>query len=288
MFSSIPGGALVFLGAVFWSLNAPIVKFLTLDSLLITGLRSAIAAVALLPFLRPKKLNWNGWMLLYVCSYAALCLSVIVALGLTSAPIAIGMQYTAAVWLFLTNWARTRRFDRRRFFPVCVIMVGVVFFMSSGTDSASSAGNLLAMTEGIFFAAMTVSAKKAAGEDPLGLTAVANIFTGVLVLALFPASTMQIPGMTGRDWALMLLLGVVQVGCGYGFYNLGVQRVSAQRASILALWEMILGPLWVALFLKEYPSLRVLTGFVIILAGMCLDARAPAASAPEAERPLAR
>ena len=49
--------------------------------------------------------------------------------------------------------------------------------------------------------------------------------------------------------------------------------ISAQKASVIALWEMILGPVWVALFLKEYPSPIVLAGFVIILAGMLLDTK---------------
>ena len=76
MFSSVSGKTLVFLGALFWSLNAPIVKFLNLDSLLIVSVRSIIASIALAAFIRPKQLNWNGWMLLYVCSYAALCLAI--------------------------------------------------------------------------------------------------------------------------------------------------------------------------------------------------------------------
>ena len=61
-----PGSALVFLGALFWSLNAPIVKFLHLDSFLICGLRSVIAFAVLAPFIRPKQLKWNIWMLVYV------------------------------------------------------------------------------------------------------------------------------------------------------------------------------------------------------------------------------
>ena len=71
----------------------------------------------------------------------------------------------------------------------------------------------------------------------------------------------------------MLILGVVQVGMGYAFYNMGVSKVSPQKASVIALWEMILGPVWVALFLKEYPSLLVCIGFVIIIAGIFLDAK---------------
>lgn len=99
------GGIMVFLGALFWSLNSPLVKFLTLNALLICGLRSVIAAVALLPTIRPKQLRWNRWMLMYVCSYAGLCVSVILALSLTSAPVAVGMQYTATIWLFLLGLA---------------------------------------------------------------------------------------------------------------------------------------------------------------------------------------
>ena len=38
----------------------------------------------------------------------------------------------------------------------------------------------------------------------------------------------------------MLVLGVVQNGAGYTFYNYGIQKVSAQKASVIALWEMIL------------------------------------------------
>lgn len=276
----VSGGVLVFLGALFWSLNAPLVKFLTLDSLLICGLRSLIAAAALAVFIRPRRLNWNRWMLLYVCSYAALCLSIILALSMTSSPVAIGMQYTATIWLFLADLLRTRRFELRRFIPVCVIFLGVVCFMCSGSGASGSAGNLIALCEGVFFACMTVSAKKAAGTNPIGMTAVANIFTGVLMCLLFPASMAQVTAMTGRDWLVMLVLGVVQVGGGYGFYNLGVQKVPAQKASIIALWEMILGPVWVAVFLKEYSSIPVLVGFVIILMGMFLDAKL---SAPREE-----
>lgn len=269
----LSGGVLVFLGALFWSLNSPLVKFLTLDPIMMCGLRSLIAAVALCGFIRPRRLNWNIWMLVYVCSYAALCLSIIVALKMTSAPVAIGMQYTAIIWLFLVNMIRARKFDVRAFIPVAVVFAGVVFFMLSGTDAASSTGNMIALMEGVFFALMTVSSKKAAGTNVIGMTAVANIFTGVLMCIIFPANMATVADMTSLDWIIMLILGVVQVGGGYCFYNMGVQKVSAQKASVISLWEMILGPIWVAIFLKEYPTVPVLIGFVIILIGMFLDAR---------------
>lgn len=267
------GSILVFLGAVFWSLNAPLVKFLTADPLLICGLRSLIAGIALLPFLRPKRLKWTPWMFLYLASYCALCISIIVALSKTSAAIAIGMQYTAAIWLFAAACFSSKRFNKKAFVPVILISVGVIFFMSSEKTPAGMTGNLIALSEGVFFACMSVGAKKSAGDNPLGLTALANLFTGILVFAAFPSTKELISTLTPQSWGILLILGIIQIGAGYGFYNTGIQKISARKASILALWEMILGPVWVAVFLKEYPSPVVLAGFSVILLGMLLDAK---------------
>lgn len=277
------GTLLVFLGAVFWSLNAPLVKFLTADSLLICGLRSIIAGITLMPFIRWKRLNWTPWMAVYISSYCALCISIIIALSKTSAAIAVGMQYTATIWLFLANFVLTKKFNKKAFWPVCVIFAGVVFFMCSGTDNSSSSGNTIALLEGIFFACMSVGAKKSAGTNPIGLTAIANLFTGIFIFVAFPSTAGYIGTLASTDWVVLLILGIIQIGAGYAFYNLGIQMISAQKASVIALWEMILGPVWVALFLKEYPSPIVLAGFVIILAGMLLDTKI---NVPDAKEPV--
>lgn len=269
----LSGSILVFLGAVFWSLNSPLVKYLTADPLLICGLRSLIAGLALAPFIRIRRLNWTPWMVLYIGSYCALCITIILALSKTSATIAIGMQYTATVWLFLVNLLLTKRLRKNALIPVLLISAGVVFFMCSGGSAANSSGNLIALSEGVFFACMSVGAKESAGKNPLGLTAIANLFTGIFVFLAFPSTGGKIAALSGQDWLVLLILGVIQIGAGYGFYNLGIQKISAQKASIIALWEMILGPVWVAIFLKEYPNALVLTGFVIILIGMVADAK---------------
>ena len=261
---------IVFIGAALWSLNSPLVKFLSLDSVFICALRAAIAAVTLLPFLRPKKLKFSPWMLLYMVSYAALCLSVIFSLKLTSAPIAIGMQYTSVVWIFIIDLIISRKFNKRHFFPILIITAGMILFMCSGTDDATNLGNLVALAEGILFMLMTVSVKKAAGDNPVGLVAIANVFTAIAVFLIFPSSLSGFGTMTGLDWILMIILGSVQVGGGYAFYTMGTKMTSPQKASIIALWEMILGPVWVAIFLKEYPSPMVIAGFVVILVGIVL------------------
>jgi len=270
----ISGGMLVFLGALFWSLNSPLIKFLQVDALLTCGFRSVIAGIVLLPFIRPKKIKWGPWLLVYLASYCGLCVSIVFSLRLTSAAIAVGMQYASVVWLFLVSTILTRHLDRKRLLPVVLISAGVIVFMVSGLDGSSMTGNIIAFSESITFAFMTVGAKKSGSENPLGLTALANLFTGFFVFTFLPPDLADTLSFTSQEWVIMLILGVVQVGLGYAFYNLGVSRVSPQKASVIALWEMILGPIWVAIFLHEYPSLLVCAGFVIIIAGIILDAKA--------------
>ena len=74
-------------------------------------------------------------------------------------------------------------------------------------------------------------------------------------------------------WLMMLVQGVIQVGGGYAFYNLGLQRVTPQKATIIALWEVVMGPLWVVIFLHEYPVLLEVVGLVVIMAGIFLDTK---------------
>ncbi|MBQ4576104.1 MAG: DMT family transporter [Firmicutes bacterium] len=269
----ISGGMLVFLGALFWSLNAPLVKFINVDALLTAGCRATIAGVVLLPFLRPKKLNWGPWMLVYLAAYCGLSVGIVLALRATSSAIAIGMQYASIVWLFLVNTYLTKKLDKKRLVPVIMISVGVILFMMTGLEGSTMVGNLIALTESISFAFMTVGVKKAGKDNVLGLTCLANLFTAFFVFAFLPPKVTDVLAFSGQDWLIIFLLGVVNVAFGYAFYNTGVARTTPQKAAVIALWEMILAPTWTAIFLHEYPSLMVIVGFVIIIAGIFVDAK---------------
>lgn len=266
------GSVLVFLGALFWSLNSPLVKCLEMDSLLIIALRSLIAGIFLLPLFRPKRLQWSSWTAVYLVSYLCLTLGVVISLSKTAAPIAVGMQYSSIIWFFLLNLWMTRKIQCHTLIPVLVVFSGVVLFMcSGGSQGSDTAGNLIALTEGISFAFLTVSSRKSAGENPVGLVAIANLFTALAVFPMIRQAGEKISAMTCSEWIVIVVLGVVQIGMGYTLYNMGVLQVSARRASIIALWEVILGTLWVMVFLHEYPNQMVLAGFAVILIGMVLD-----------------
>ena len=269
---NISGGILIFLGALLWSLNAPLVKLIALDGVMVCGMRSLIAAAVLLPFAKIRQLQWNKWMLTYAISYAALSFSIIRALETTDSAIAIGMQYTSIVWLWLLSLIQKKKTTYKESFTVFLVIFGVVLFMVTSSDGGNLSGNLTALSEGIFFLGMTVASPKATRDNPIGLTAVANLLTGVFVFVFLRPDMKPLLEATQVNWLILLILGAVQVAGGYGFYNMGLQKASPQKAAMLALWEMILGPVWVALFLGEYPDGGVVAGFIVILIGLFLDA----------------
>ena len=71
--------------------------------------------------------------------------------------------------------------------------------------------------------------------------------------------------LTPRDGGIALTMGVFQVGAGLVFYTLGSRSVPAAELTLLSLAEVVLGPLWVWLFLGELISQKTMLGGCILL-----------------------
>jgi drug/metabolite transporter (DMT)-like permease len=69
---------------------------------------------------------------------------------------------------------------------------------------------------------------------------------------------------------ILTALGVLQLGLGYVAYAKGLQRIPAMEASLLALLEPILNPVWVLLALGEKPGFWPCIGGGIVLAAVAL------------------
>jgi drug/metabolite transporter (DMT)-like permease len=103
----------------------------------------------------------------------------------------------------------------------------------------------------------------------------------VFVLAVPFAS----PGSaSGRDLALLAALGVGQIGLGLVLLTIGGRLIPAAEVALITLLEVVLGPLWVWIFLSEQPGATTLVGGAIVLGAVALQATASdeAAAAPAA------
>ena len=70
---------------------------------------------------------------------------------------------------------------------------------------------------------------------------------------------------SGRDWALIALLGVLCTAAAHTLFIDGLKGVGARTASVLSSLEPVYGILLALIFLKESPSLRMFSGGAIVL-----------------------
>jgi len=70
-----------------------------------------------------------------------------------------------------------------------------------------------------------------------------------------------------NDIMIAFALGVFQVGLGLAIFTIGSRVVPAAELALLSMTEVLLGPLWVWLFMGETASFYTLVGgFILMLA----------------------
>jgi drug/metabolite transporter (DMT)-like permease len=77
---------------------------------------------------------------------------------------------------------------------------------------------------------------------------------------------LPVAGARPVDWAVVVYLGVFQVGLAYFFLTRGLGRLPAVEASTLLLLEPALSPFWAWLAHGEWPGLVASLGGAVILA----------------------
>lgn len=266
-------GILMVLGAaLLWSSNAPFVRWISLDAITVAGIRSTIAAVVLLPFLRPKKLRLNRYFFGFLGCFLAITFGIILGLRATSSAIAVGMQYTSCLWLFLLAKPKKEDLHPRRTWPMLLVLAGAAVSMFSKAAGVTMLGNLIALSTSFAFAGMTWFAKKLDTDNPIGLAAVANLVMGLVALAIARPSPAMLVQLPTAEWLVLLYLGVFQIGVSYSLYYSGLRYTSAATAAMLCPLEMILGPVWTAIFLQEYQDAIGLMGFLAVTVGVLGEA----------------
>lgn len=132
--------------------------------------------------------------------------------------------------------------------------------------------------EDTFAGTITVRTAEAAlaDETDQGSAKAALVAGNLFVVAVALPIAWPLPAAAATDWGLLLYLGTAQVALAYRLLVHAVARVPALEASLLALFEPVLNPVWAFLLLGERPSSWALVG-ATVLAGVTI-ARAAAGS----------
>ncbi len=152
-----------------------------------------------------------------------------------------------------------------------VALVGIVMMVAEGISLGFMRGNIAAIVSALGFADFTVALRWGKLEDMLPAVFLSGIFailaTGAV--CLLSGYTLAIPA---NDVAIALALGVFQVGAGLVLYTIGSRAVSAAELAFLTQIEVVLGPLWVWLFLGETAGLYTLAGGAILMGAIAGNA----------------
>jgi drug/metabolite transporter (DMT)-like permease len=76
------------------------------------------------------------------------------------------------------------------------------------------------------------------------------------------------PALNPANVAAVLFMGTVQIGLASLLFSLGIKRVQALEAMLIAMIEPVLNPLWVLVVTGEKPSVSALLGGSVIIAAV--------------------
>ncbi len=149
----------------------------------------------------------------------------------------------------------------RTWIAMAVAFAGIVVMFADSLDAGRLTGNLLALGVSCCFAAQVIVLRRFhATVDMLPQVMVAGVISLVVAFAVAPPFA-----ATGRDLAVLALMGCVQLGTGCLLATAASKHLSATELGLLALLEPILGPLWVWALMSERPGPSTLVGAVVVL-----------------------
>jgi drug/metabolite transporter (DMT)-like permease len=130
----------------------------------------------------------------------------------------------------------------------------------------NQSGLILGLASGCAFGVQTVMFRRSRSTNPLVLVWLAC--GGSAFLLLLTSYSLNPPSITASNLGALALMALVQFSVPYLFYSASLQRISAQKASLLILIEPILSPIWVWIWLGEVPHLSTICGGLFIFSSV--------------------
>ena len=274
---------LMVIAPTLWSIAGVVTRHLSPDLQAhgryeITFWRSFFAALTVAGFLLFVRRDFAGSIrragapgLASGAMWATMFICFMLALTLTSTANTLIVLAVAPLTTALLAWAVLRApIAPRTWLAIGIAMAGIVW-MFAGSLRIESPARVLGML--IAFGAPVASAinvvilkKRGHGVDLVPAVFLGGIFSAVLMLPL------ALPFIaTAGDIALLALLGFAQLGLPCMLLVVAARHLAATEVALLALLEVVLGPLWAWLGAGEVPASTTLAGGALVLAALLIN-----------------
>ncbi len=210
----------------------------------------------------------------------------IIALQATSVANAMLLFASAPFFTALLGWMVLREPVRKAtFVAITVAIAGIAIMVSDDRSSGAMVGNLAALGSAFGFAVFTVALRWGKTSDMMPSVFLSGLFAIVITgtICLFKGLPLV---LSVNDGSISLVMGVFQVGAGLVLYTMGSKAVPAAELTLLSMAEVLLGPIWVWLFIGETAGVYTLIGGAVLLAAIVGNAlsglrrRPPAITSP--------
>lgn len=253
-------------GAVLWSTGGYFIKEIDAGAASITFFRCLFAALLVAPFVRGRPTPRAPDLLVSVALFALLLGLYVGSTKETTAANAIFLQYTAPLWIIVFGpWLLSERLRSSDAAPFAICLVGIAVLFLGNWGSADALGLWMGAGSGFFYGLFLLWLRRLRYADPIAITFL-NCIGVAIIFVVIPSSW----NVGLEDVALLLLMAAVQFALPYVLFTRGLRDVPSSEASLIALIEPVLNPLWVLLLLGEDPSFATIAGGAIIISGLAL------------------
>jgi len=263
--------ARVIAAAILFSTGGAAIKTVTLTGLQVASIRSAIAAAALMLWLRGR-VERSPKVIAVGLVYAATLVLFVTSTKLTTAANAIFLQSTAPLYIaVLAPLLLGERFRARDLALLGAAGAGLVLCVGGGSASTATAtapdpttGNLLGVLCSLSWA-LTLLGLRWVELDQRG-SSISSVVTGNVIAFLIGVPVLiPSPSVSALDAVGLLYLGIVQIALAYVLLTGAVGRLPTLHVSLLLLIEPVLNPLWTWIVRGESPGVATLAGGAIIV-----------------------
>lgn len=250
--------------AFMWSTAGLFIKLLDWNPMAIAGMRSLIAGLTILVWLKRPRFTWSFAQVAAAVANMLTMVLFVYANKATTAANAILLQYSAPIFTaFFGAWLLHENPRREHLLAFPFVAAGMLIFFMDDVSMGSLVGNLAAAASGVTFGLYFVFMRMQKTESPLQSILLSHLMTAVVALGM--ACFLPFPILTTSSLLAILVLGVVQIGLGAIFFAYGIQRVTAVQAMLVALIEPTFNPVWVFLSTGERPGSHAILGGLLIV-----------------------
>jgi len=255
---------LIVVAAVLWSSSGYFTQTTLLDvwprearGSAIAFWRAFFALFLLLPLVRKVTYHWA--MLPMMACFVLMNWTFLTAMVSGSPTNTIWFQNLAPAWVLIGSVVFLKQATEFRDWAMMATCVtGVLFILVMEFMHVEPSPEhrwwspFLAVVSGLMYAGVIFSMKALRKHDSAWLIALNHIATAVAVLPIVWWSGVSMP--TGSMWLLLAGIGMLQMGLPYFLFARALKSTPSHLASIIALLEPVLLPVWVHLTRRGDPA----------------------------------